>query len=64
MRREGTGKDERISQLEGEFKSVRLEANKEKEQLMEEYGEQIHTLEDTVATQSQQVHILAVHYGV
>ncbi|XP_065885186.1 basal body-orientation factor 1-like [Dysidea avara] len=58
LRREGTGKDERIAQLEGELKSVRLEANKEKEQLMEEYGEQIHTLEDTVATQSQQINKL------
>jgi len=71
LRREGTGKDERISKLEGELKSVRLEANKEKEQIMEEYGEQIHTLEETVATQSQQVsvfellparHVLIVFY--
>ena len=37
------------------MKSVRLEANKEKEQIREEYGEQIQSLEDTAAAQLQQV---------
>ena len=55
LRHDAADKDEQISQFEAELKTVRLEAHKQKEQLSEEYQEHIRNLEDTVATQVQQV---------
>ena len=55
LRHEAASKDEQIAKLETELKTVRLEAHKQQEQLSEEYQEHIRNLEDTVATQLQQV---------
>ena len=55
LRHEAANKDEQIAKLETELKTVRLEAHKQQEQLSEEYQEHIRNLEDTVATQLQQV---------
>lgn len=55
LRHDAAGKDEQITRLEAELKTVRLEAHKQQEQLSEEYQEHIRNLEDTVATQALQV---------
>lgn len=55
LRHDAAGKDEHIARLEAELKAVRLEAHKQREQLTEEYQEHIRSLEDTVATQVQQL---------
>lgn len=55
LRHEAASKDEHIAKLEAELKTVRLEAHKQQEQISEEYQEHIRNLEDTVATQVQQV---------
>ena len=55
LRHDGASKDELITKLEAEVKAVRLEAHKQQEQLSEEYQEHIRNLEDTIATQVQQV---------
>lgn len=57
LRHDAAGKDEHITRLEAELKAVRLEAHKQREQLTEEYQEHIRSLEDTVATQVQQVFV-------
>lgn len=55
LRHDAANKDEQIAQLEAELKTVRLEAHKQREQSVEEYQEHIRNLEDTIATQVQQV---------
>ena len=58
LRHDAASKDEQISKLEAELKNIRLEAHKQQEQLSEEYQEHIRNLEDTVATQVQQVFVI------
>ena len=58
LRHDAASKDEQISKLEGELKTIRLDSHKQQEQLSEEYQEHIRNLEDTVATQVQQVFML------
>lgn len=55
LRRDAADKDEHIARLEAELKAVRLEAHKQQEQISEEYQEHIRNLEETIATQVQQV---------